>query len=66
MKTKGRALTTLATTDLARIRGGTTATYTTAFQNFDQKADQIYDMLDSVLKTIGEMQGIGAGSRSGL
>jgi hypothetical protein len=40
--------------------------HTTAFQNFDQKSNQVMNMLTSVIKTIGEMRGIGAGSRSGL
>ena len=38
----------------------------TAFQDFDQKTNQLYNMLSSVAKTVGEMRGIGAGSRSGL
>jgi len=38
----------------------------TAFQNFDQKANQLYNMLSSVVKTLNEMRGIGAGNRSGL
>ena len=39
---------------------------TTAFQDFDQKSNQLYDMLSAVVKTMNEMRGIGAGSRSGL
>ena len=38
----------------------------TAFQNFDQKSNQLFNMLSSVVKTTSEMRGIGAGSRSGL
>ena len=39
---------------------------TTAFQNFDQQSNQLYNMLSSVVKTMSEMRSIGAGSRSGL
>jgi hypothetical protein len=39
---------------------------TAAFQNFDQKANQTFNLLSSVMKTMSEMRGIGAGSRSGL
>jgi hypothetical protein len=38
----------------------------TAFQNFDQKATQLYNLMASLLKTVNEMRGIGAASRSGL
>jgi hypothetical protein len=38
----------------------------TAFQNFDQKSNQLMNMLTSVVKTMSELRGIGAGSRSGL
>ena len=36
----------------------------TTFQNVDQKANQLYNMLSSVLKTMNEARGLGAGSRS--
>jgi hypothetical protein len=39
---------------------------TSAFQSFDQKSNQTLNLLTSVVKTLGEMRGIGAGSRSGL
>jgi hypothetical protein len=39
---------------------------TTAFQNFDQKSNQLMNMLATVIKTMNEMRGIGAASRSGL
>ncbi len=39
---------------------------TTAFQNFDQKSNQLMNMLSSLLKTMNEMRSIGAASRSGL
>jgi hypothetical protein len=48
---------------LDRVSGGITQQ---AFQSFDQKSNQLMNMLTSVVKTIGEMRGIGAGSRSGL
>jgi hypothetical protein len=38
----------------------------TAFSNFDQKSNQGFNVLSSVLKTTSEMRGIGAGNRSGL
>jgi hypothetical protein len=39
---------------------------TMAFQNADQKANQLMNMLSNVVKTMNEMRGIGAGNRSGL
>ena len=39
---------------------------TTAFQNFDQKANQLMSMLTAAVKTMSELRGIGAGARSGL
>jgi hypothetical protein len=39
---------------------------TTAFQNFEQKANQLYNLMISVAKTVGEMRAIGAGNRSGV
>ena len=39
---------------------------TTAFQNFDQKANQLYDMLSTIVKTMGEMRSLGSASRTGL
>lgn len=39
---------------------------TTAFQNFDQKANQLYDMLSAIVKTMGEMRSLGSASRTGL
>jgi hypothetical protein len=39
---------------------------TTSFQNFDQKSNQLLNMLSSIIKTMNEMRSIGAGSRSGL
>ena len=36
------------------------------FQAADQKSNQTLNLLSSVLKTMGEMRSLGAGSRSGL
>ena len=38
----------------------------TAFQNFDQKSNQLFDLLASVIKTMNEMRAIGVSSRAGL
>jgi hypothetical protein len=38
----------------------------TEFQNFDQKANQVMNMLSALLKTMMEMASINAGSRTGL
>ena len=39
---------------------------TVAFQNFDQKSNQLMNLLTAVIKAMNEMGRIGAGSRSGL
>jgi hypothetical protein len=41
-------------------------TATTSFQSFDQKSNQLLNLLSTVVKTMGEMRGVGAGGRSGL
>ena len=38
----------------------------TAFQNFDQKGNQLMNLLSTVIKSMNEMRSIGAASRSGL
>lgn len=39
---------------------------TSAFESFDQKANQLFDMLSSVVKAMGEARSVGSASRTGL
>jgi len=39
---------------------------TTAFESFDQKANQLFDMLSSIVKTMAEARSVGSASRTGL
>lgn len=39
---------------------------TTSFQNFDQKGNQLMNLLTTVVKTMNEMRSIGPASRSGM
>jgi hypothetical protein len=39
---------------------------TTAFESFDQKANQLYQMLSSIVKTVAETRSLGSASRTGL
>lgn len=46
----------LSDDELDMVAGGTRQVVSTAFQNFDQKANQTYNILSSVMKSMNEMR----------